>query len=107
MKKRTGRLKKSPKQEGVTLRTLIDNLPDGIFLKDNESRFVFANQVIAELMGAPDPSALTGKTDHPHQEEHTAIGRSLTVRSPGFAWTTRSMELTTVAAVPISPLIPP
>lgn len=31
MKKRTGRLKKSPKQEGVTLRTLIDNLPDGIF----------------------------------------------------------------------------
>jgi PAS domain S-box-containing protein len=46
------------------LRTLIDNLPDGIFLKDKGSRFIFANQGIAELMGAPDPSALTGKTDH-------------------------------------------
>ena len=34
------------------LSTLIDNLPDGIFLKDKESRFIFANQVIAELMGA-------------------------------------------------------
>lgn len=47
-----------------TLRTLIDNLPDGIFLKDRESRFIFANQIIAELMGASDPSVLTGKTDH-------------------------------------------
>jgi two-component system, cell cycle sensor histidine kinase and response regulator CckA len=46
------------------LRTLIDNLPDGVFLKDRESRFIFANQAIADLMGAPDPSALKGKTDH-------------------------------------------
>jgi two-component system, cell cycle sensor histidine kinase and response regulator CckA len=46
------------------LRTLIDNLPDGIFLKDRQSRFVFANQVIAELMGARDASVLSGKTDH-------------------------------------------
>jgi two-component system, cell cycle sensor histidine kinase and response regulator CckA len=64
VRKRTERLQKSLEQESVMLRTLIDNLPDGIFLKDKESRFIFANQVIAELMGAPDPSALTGKTDH-------------------------------------------
>ena len=60
MRKRIQRLQNSLEQERVMLRTLIDNLPDGIFLKDRESRFIFANQVIAELMGAPDPSALTG-----------------------------------------------
>jgi len=64
VEKRTERLKKSLEQERVMLRTLIDNLPDGIFMKDRESRFTFANQVIAELMGASDPLALTGKTDH-------------------------------------------
>ena len=60
MRKRTERFQ----QERVMLRTLIDNLPDGIFLKDKESRFIFANKIIAELMGAPDPAVLPGKTDH-------------------------------------------
>ena len=64
MKKRKENLEKSLDQERVTFRALIDNLPDGIFMKDRESRFIFANQVIAELMGASDPSVLTGKTDH-------------------------------------------
>ncbi len=64
MKKRKQRLQASPEKNSNILRTLIDNLPDGIFLKDRESRFIFANQVLADLMGAPDPSALQGKTDH-------------------------------------------
>jgi PAS domain S-box-containing protein len=63
VKKRIKRLQDGPEQERRPLRTLIDNFPDGIFLKDRESRFIFANQVIAELMGAPDPTVLTGKTD--------------------------------------------
>ena len=46
------------------LRTMIDSFPDGIFLKDRESRFLFANQVIADLMQVPEPAALIGKTDH-------------------------------------------
>src|SRR5208283_1558224 len=50
--------------ERATLRTLIDNMPDGIFLKDRECRFIFANQFTAELMGAPGPAVLIGKTDH-------------------------------------------
>src|SRR5271157_503847 len=64
VKKRTQRLQSSLEGEGGMLRTLIENLPDGIFMKDRESRFIFANHAIAELMGAPDPSALLGKTDH-------------------------------------------
>ena len=51
MKKRTRRLHNSPEQQKLILRALIDNLPDGIFLKDRDSRFIFANQVIAESDG--------------------------------------------------------
>jgi PAS domain S-box-containing protein len=72
VEKRTERLKKSLEQERVTLRTLIDNLPDGIFMKDRESRFTFANRVIAEMMGASDPLALTGKTDHDFYSKEVA-----------------------------------
>ena len=72
MRERIQRLQNSLEQERVTLRTLIDNLPDGIFLKDRESRFIFANQVIAELMGAPDPTALQGKTDHDFYSKEVA-----------------------------------
>ncbi len=64
MKKQTRRLQASLEQEEATFRTLIEHLPDGIFLKDRMSRFVFANQVLAQLMGAPDSSTLLGRTDH-------------------------------------------
>jgi PAS domain S-box-containing protein len=57
-------LQNTLEQERATLRVLIDNLPDGVFLKDRESRFLFVNQFIAELMGVPDPATLQGKTDH-------------------------------------------
>ena len=45
------------------LRALIDNMPDLIYVKDAESRFVLANRALAQLMGASDPEALLGKTD--------------------------------------------
>jgi two-component system, cell cycle sensor histidine kinase and response regulator CckA len=64
VRKRVLRHQNRTQQEAGTLRTLIDNLPDGIFLKDVAGRFTFANQFIAELMGAPDAAALQGKTDH-------------------------------------------
>lgn len=50
-------------QERALLRTLIDNLPDYVFLKDTQSRFMVANQATAELMGVASPNALLGKTD--------------------------------------------
>lgn len=45
------------------MRTLIDNLPQAIYVKDPESRFVVANQYTADLMGGEDPGELIGKTD--------------------------------------------
>jgi len=43
---------------------LINNIPDNIFIKDTESRFILANNCVARLMGARSPDELLGKTDY-------------------------------------------
>ena len=45
------------------LRTLIDHLPDYIFIKDTESRFVVNNRAHTEMLGYEQPADLAGKTD--------------------------------------------
>ncbi|MBC8446130.1 MAG: response regulator, partial [Chloroflexi bacterium] len=50
-------------RERNLLRTLIDNLPDAIYVKDTASHFVIANTALAQLMGAATPGELLGKTD--------------------------------------------
>ncbi len=49
--------------ERLLLRTLIDNLPDRIYVKDTEGRFITANKACAQLMGVESPLELVGKTD--------------------------------------------
>lgn len=50
-------------QERNLLRTLIDNLPDYIFVKDTESRFVSNNTAHVRILGAATPEEAVGKTD--------------------------------------------
>ena len=50
-------------QERDLLRTLIDNLPDCIFDKDVNGRFVAANTAAARTIGVATPADLLGKTD--------------------------------------------
>jgi PAS domain S-box-containing protein len=57
-------------EERNLLRTLIDTLPDYIYFKDTESRFITANQAVAKVMGAQTTDELIGKTDfdfYPHE----------------------------------------
>ena len=56
-------LEKSLDDERVLLRTFIDGLPDCMFLKDRDGRFLLGNKALAELMGAADTQDLAGKTD--------------------------------------------
>ena len=57
------RLEESRERERSLAMTVIDNLPDLIYLKDRESRFVLANSALAEFMGAGDSKNIAGKTD--------------------------------------------
>ena len=57
------RVEKALAREHDLLRTLIDNLPDLIYVKDAESRFLLGNHSIARHMGAAAPEGLLGKTD--------------------------------------------
>jgi methyl-accepting chemotaxis protein len=78
--------------EGAMLRTLVDNLPDLIYVKDVDGRFLLANVAVARIMGAKSPSDLLGKTDfdfHPkelatlyHEDEQAVIrsGKPLLAR---------------------------
>lgn len=50
-------------QERNQWRTLIDNVPDYIYVKNAQSRFVTANAATARGMGAATPADLLGKTD--------------------------------------------
>jgi diguanylate cyclase (GGDEF)-like protein/PAS domain S-box-containing protein len=49
--------------ERITLQTLIDCVPDNLWVKDAESRFVIANKRTAQRMGFQATSELIGKSD--------------------------------------------
>jgi two-component system sensor histidine kinase/response regulator len=46
------------------LRTLIDNLPDLIFIKDHECRFLTVNRLLVQMYGCDSEADLVGKSDY-------------------------------------------
>lgn len=52
------------KTDRAMLRTLIDNIPDYMFVKDREGRFILSNHAHALAAGTSDPSTIIGKTAH-------------------------------------------
>ena len=49
-------------EERNLLRTLVDTLPDAIYVKDAQSRFVLGNRGVARIMGAPRAEDLDRKS---------------------------------------------
>jgi two-component system sensor histidine kinase/response regulator len=60
--RRSQDLASSHASEQRMLRTLIDNLPDFIYVKDAQCRFLLANVAVARVMGGT-PEQLLGKSD--------------------------------------------
>lgn len=50
-------------EERALMRTLIDQIPDSIYIKDRNQRFVLANQGAAQVLGVASPAELLGKHD--------------------------------------------
>lgn len=59
-------------QESHLLKTLIDNIPDFIYIKDKKSRFIVANKFLAETHKLNDSKDVIGKTDFDFYPEHMA-----------------------------------
>lgn len=51
------------KNEEYLMTALMNNLPDNIYFKDSESRFIRINNAMAKLFGLTDPIQIIGKKD--------------------------------------------
>ena len=53
---------KSLRESRSILQLVLDYIPQGVFWKDRESRFLGCNRVVADAMGLADPLEIVGKT---------------------------------------------
>jgi PAS domain S-box-containing protein len=63
-------------EERNLLRTLVDTIPDLIYIKDTDSRFVMVNKQAARALGVEKPEDAIGKTDYdfyPHDQAQSQI----------------------------------
>jgi PAS domain S-box-containing protein len=75
-------------RERTMLRTLIDNLPDFIYVKDRESRYLLVNLAAARVLGVEDPEQVLGKSYsdlHSHEQALRTSSRDQEVMCSGNA----------------------
>ena len=67
----SSQLRKSLRERDL-LHSLINNMPDRIYVKDHESRFLIANKYVTAVLGVDDPSKVIGKTDFDFYDKEIA-----------------------------------
>ncbi len=74
------------KEERQLLKSLIDNIPVNVYIKDLESRKTLANRLEMEYLGVVEESEVLGKTDfdlYPEETAKTSIEEDIQVISTG------------------------
>lgn len=56
--------KEAMRMSQVTITSILDTIPQGVFWKDSDSVFIGCNQVFADMIGISSPSDIQGKTDY-------------------------------------------
>ncbi len=59
-------------RERDLLRTIIDNVPDQVFVKDRAGRFIVANAALLQVLGATSLREIKGKTDYDFSQPELA-----------------------------------
>ena len=57
------RMEETLRRERNLLRTIIESMPDPIYVKDRDSRFILANRAVWGGLGLPNAEAIVGKSD--------------------------------------------
>lgn len=71
------RLSKELELERYLLQSLMENLPDNIYFKDRDSKFIRVSRAMADWFNLADPSDAVGKTDQDFfTDEHSAQARA-------------------------------
>ncbi len=59
-------------RERNTLRALLDSIPDSIYIRNFDGRYIVVNRALAALVGSDDPEQVTGKTPYDFFPEERA-----------------------------------
>lgn len=59
-------------KERNMLRTLLDSIPDSIYIRGCDKKYMVVNRALAHLVGASDPAEVTGKTPYDYFPEEAA-----------------------------------
>ncbi|MFD2256645.1 PAS domain-containing protein [Luteolibacter algae] len=68
------RTQQSLEMERNTLRTLLDSIPDSIYIRDAEGRYLVVNRALADMVGVEDPQKVAGMTPYDFFPEEEARG---------------------------------
>jgi PAS domain S-box-containing protein len=61
-------------EERALLMAMINQVPDYLFVKDTNSRFLMANRAVARDLGLADPEEMIGQSDFEHHSFEVAQG---------------------------------
>mgnify|MGYP000542490144 CR=1 FL=1 len=73
-------------KERNTLRTLLDNIPDGIYIRDNNGKYLVVNRAQAEMLGEPDTDKIIGQSPYDffkHEKAAAFLKEDQTIISTG------------------------
>lgn len=100
-------------RERELLRALMDNVPDHIYFKDRQGRFLRANVAVAQFFGLTDPGQIVGRTvfeffgkeaaqeSHDDEQDVMATGKPILAKEVKQIWPGRQATWVSTTKMPL------